>query len=287
MIYKQKGCGYKMKENLSNLPIGVFDSGMGGISVLADLVHVLPDEKYIYFGDSGNAPYGVRSKNEIKELSFNVVDHLLKFNIKALVVACNTATSVAIEELRDKLSIPVIGMEPALKPAIELNKPGKIVVMATPVTLREKKFNNLIDKFKNTTNVIKMPCPGLVEIIEKDGDNDLEIENYIKKVFSPYNPAEISSVVLGCTHYVFIKNIITNTIGHNISIIDGNLGTAKHVKHLLNSNNSLVHTNKNNCKETTAKIINSSIDTSMMNLSKKLLEKRLKDLSWSGNIKYI
>ncbi len=275
-----------MKGNLSNLPIGVFDSGVGGISVVADLVHQLPEEEYVYFGDSGNAPYGVRSKEEIKELSFKVVEHLLKLNIKALVVACNTATSVVIEELRSSLDIPVIGMEPALKPAIELNKPGKIVVMATPVTLREKKFNDLIEKFKDTNNVVKMPCPGLVEIIEKEGNQDREIENYIKAVYSPYNIDEIGAVVLGCTHYVFIRDIIANIVGNKIAIVDGNYGTARHVKHLLQEEEALASTSEEDFKETRIKIINSSSDINMVSLSKKLLEKRLEDLNWRGNIKY-
>jgi len=276
-----------IKEDLSNLPIGVFDSGVGGISVLADLVHQLPDEEYIYFGDSGNAPYGVRSKDEVKRLSFNVVDQLLNYKIKALVVACNTATSVAIEELRSSLDIPVIGMEPALKPAIELNKSGKIMVMATPVTLREKKFNDLIEKFKHTANVSKVPCPGLVEIIEKEGKNAFEIESYIKKVFSPYKIDEIGVIVLGCTHYLFIKDIIANILGENISIVDGNFGTAKHVRHLLEDNGTLIPISKEDCKETKIKVINSSSDVNMIYLSKKLLEERLKDLNWCGKIKYI
>jgi len=276
-----------MKESLTNLPIGVFDSGVGGISVLADLIHQLPDEKYIYFGDSGNAPYGVRSKEEVKKLSFNVVEELLDFKIKALVVACNTATSVAIEELRSSLEIPVIGMEPALKPAIELNKSGQILVMATPVTLREKKFNDLIEKFKDTTNVIKIPCPGLVEIIEKDNNNAKEVENYIRKIFSPYPIDGIGVIVLGCTHYVFIKGILENLLGKEVSIVDGNLGTAKHVKALLVDNENLAYIQEKNCKKTKVKIINSSNDPNMISLSKELLEKRLKDLQWCGTIQYI
>lgn len=282
-----KGWWCKMKDNLSNLPIGVFDSGVGGISVLADLVHQLPNEEYIYFGDSGNAPYGIRSKEEVKELSFDVVNHLLKFNIKALVVACNTATSVAIEDLRNSLEIPVIGMEPALKPGIELNKIGKVAVMATPVTLREKKFNDLIQKLERTANVVKIPCPGLVEIIEKEGKYSDEIEKYIKNIFSSYNIDELGVIVLGCTHYIFIKDIIANIVGKNISIVDGNLGTAKHVKHLLKENHTLMPISEENCKETRIKIINSSDDANMVSLSKRLLEERLKDLNWCGTIKYI
>lgn len=274
-----------MIENSASLPIGVFDSGVGGISVLADLIHQLPNEQYIYFGDSGNAPYGVRSKEEVKNLSFNVVDKLLNFNIKAVVVACNTATSIVIEELREGLNIPVIGMEPALKPAIELNNSGKIVVMATPVTLREKKFNDLIMKLTDTDRVVKMPCPGLVEIIEQQGDHDAEIEDYIRKIYESYRMDAIGTVVLGCTHYVFIKDIIANVVGAEATVIDGNLGTARHVKELLKQRETL--NTEGICGETSVKIMNSSKDASMITLSQRFLEKRLKDLNWCGTIKYI
>ncbi len=276
-----------MDKKLPNLPIGVFDSGVGGISVLADLTHQLPDEEYVYFGDSTNAPYGVRSKEEVKQLSLNVVDYLLNFKIKALVVACNTATSVVINELRNSLNIPVIGMEPALKPGIELNKGGKVAVMATDVTLREEKFNNLIQILKYDTNIIKMPCIGLVEIIEKEGKYSKKIENYIKNAFSSYNIDEVGVIVLGCTHYIFIKDIIAEAVGKNIAIVDGNLGTVRQVKNLLEANNKIMPLTAGDCKETKIKIINSSNDTYMMNLSKRLLEERLKDLNWCGNIKYI
>lgn len=276
-----------MEKNSFNLPIGVFDSGVGGISVLADLAHQLPDEQYVYFGDSVNAPYGIKSNEEVKQLSLNAVKRLLDFKIKALVVACNTATSVVINELRSNLNIPVIGMEPALKPGIELNKRGKIAVMATDVTLREKKFNDLIRKLKYATNVIKMPCLGLVEIIEKEGKYSGKTEDYIKDIFSSYNIDEIGVIVLGCTHYVFIKDIIADIVGEDVIIVDGNLGTVRHVKNLLQSNNKLNSNNARGCKETKIKLINSSKDSNMLALSKKLLEERLKDLNWCGMIKYI
>lgn len=276
-----------MEKNLSNLPIGVFDSGVGGISVLADLVHQLPDEQYVYFGDSVNAPYGVRSNEEVKRLSLNAVEYLLNFKIKALVVACNTATSVVINELRNKLNIPVIGMEPALKPGIKLNKQGKVAVMATDVTLREKKFNDLIQKLKYETNVIKMPCLGLVEIIEKEGKHSDKIKNYIEDIFLPHNIDEIGVIVLGCTHYIFIKDIIANVVGENIDIVDGNLGTVRHVKNLLQADNKLISSETGGCKETKIKLINSGKNSDMLELSKKLLEERLNGLNWCGNIKYI
>ena len=276
-----------MEKNLSDLPIGVFDSGVGGISVLADLACQLPDEQYVYFGDSDNAPYGARSNKEVKQLSLNAVDYLLNFKIKALVVACNTATSVAINELRNNLDIPVIGMEPALKPGIELNKQGKVVVMATDVTLREKKFNDLIQKLKYATNVIKMPCLGLVEMIEKGGKHSDKIRDYIKNVFLQYNIDEIGVIVLGCTHYIFVKDIIVDIVGKNIAIVDGNLGTVRHVKHLLQADNKLTPGKTQGCGETRVKLINSSKDANMLVLSRELLEKRLKSLNWCGTVKYI
>lgn len=276
-----------MGENSFNLPIGVFDSGVGGISVLADLAYQLPYEQYVYFGDSINAPYGTRSNEEVKRLSINAVNHLLDFKIKALVVACNTATSVVINDLRKNLNIPVIGMEPALKPGIELNRRGKVAVMATNVTLREKKFNNLIQKLRYATNVIKMPCLGLVEIIEEEGKHSGKIEDYIRDIFSSYNINDIGVIVLGCTHYVFIKDIITDVVGENVVIVDGNLGTVRHLKNLLHSDNKLNPDSARSCKETEIKLINSGKGSNMLALSKKLLEGRLKDLNWDGIIKYI
>ncbi len=276
-----------MKNNLFNLPIGVFDSGVGGISVLADLAHQLPNEQYVYFGDSINAPYGIKSNEEIKQLSLNVVNNLLNFKIKALVVACNTATSVVINELRNSLDIPVIGMEPALKPGIKLNKRGKVAVMATDVTLREKKFNNLIQKLGYAENIIKMPCLGLVEIIEKEGKHSDKIENCIKNIFSSYSINEIGVIVLGCTHYVFIKDIIENIVGEDIVIVDGNLGTVRHVKNLLQSDNKLNSDGTGGCKETKITLINSSSDDNMLHLSKRLLEERLEYLNWCGTIEYV
>ncbi len=299
-----------MERNLLDSPIGVFDSGVGGISVLADLINQLPNEQYVYYGDSYNAPYGVKSRDEVRLLSLNVVDHLLEYKIKALVVACNTATSAAIEDLRASLDLPVIGMEPALKTGVDMNRSGKIAVMATNVTLEEEKFNRLVKKIADKTRLIKIPCPGLVEIIEKEGRHSSKIEDYIKDIFSPYNLDEVGVVVLGCTHYIFIKDTISRLVGQAIDIVDGNLGTARHVNHLLQASGKLNPANRGQacrsekeamlddsivniscrgqfCSSTLVKLINSSHDPDMILLSKRLLEERLKDLNWCGTIKYI
>lgn len=222
-----------MEKPTIDLPIGVFDSGVGGISVLSKMVSTLPNEKYIYFADSKHAPYGVRSLEEVRQLSLSAVDFLCNQGIKALVVACNTATSVAIDKLREKLTIPVIGMEPAVKPAVELGNEGKIVVMATPLTLNQKKFNLLLNRFGEQAEIIPLPCPGLVELIEKGNTSGKVIEDYLYKLFADVNIKSLSSVVLGCTHYIFIKAEVARLVGTGVEIIDGNCGTVKHLHRIL------------------------------------------------------
>lgn len=283
LIYYNKLIGgMTMKE----LPIGVFDSGVGGISVLAELIHKLPQEKYIYYGDSGNAPYGTRSLEEVRTLSIGVANKLVEQGIKAFVVACNTATSGAINELRDKLDIPVIGMEPAIKPAFEMKNGGKVAVMATPFTLREKKFNNLISQWAEPAEIVKLPCPGLVEIIERTGGKGDELDAYLSQLFSQIDLSVISSLVLGCTHYIFIKNAIAKLIGKNILIIDGNRGTANQVERILREQDILYDLNARSNSKTDIKIYNSSKSEVMIHLSKQLLERRLKDLGWQGMVQY-
>lgn len=272
-----------MDNSTSESPIGVFDSGLGGLSVLAELIECMPNERYIYFGDSSNAPYGIRDTYKVKELTFNVVDYLMKYNIKALVVACNTATSAAINDLRNDYEIPIIGMEPALKPAIEKCNSKEIVVMATPVTLREKKFNNLIDQYGASSNVIKLPCPGLVELIEKNGGQGENIKLYLKVLFKNIDISKVGAVVLGCTHYIFIKDILKEILGNNIDLIDGNKGTAKHLFRSLNEQNN----QGEQSYITQVNIVNSTKDSKMIALSKELLEKQLVLLNWKGSLKYI
>ena len=149
--------------------IGFFDSGIGGLSVLKEALKILPNENYIYYGDTENAPYGTKTKEEVKDLTFRAVEFLDKHKIKALVVACNTATSAAVRELREKYSFPIIGMEPAIKPAVENNqKKGKrVLTLATPLTLKEEKFQSLISKFDVEHIVDMLPAPKLVEFAEK------------------------------------------------------------------------------------------------------------------------
>lgn len=252
---------------MQNRPIGFFDSGVGGISVLKEAMKILPYENFIYYGDSKNAPYGTKTVDEVKQLSFRVSEFLMEKQIKALVVACNTATSAAIKDLRMKYStIPVIGIEPALKPAVEIKREGKVLIMATPVTLAEKKFNNLLKKYNSKADIIPLPCPGLAELIEAGVLNGDKLENYLKEKLSIYIHSGIAAIVLGCTHYPLIKGEIAK-LTLDVPIIDGSVGTVKQLKRrlimlkLLNENG-----HKGNIE-----ILNSIDDKRMIELSNKLL----------------
>lgn len=223
------------------MPIGVFDSGIGGISVLAEIIRILPYEEFVYFADTLHSPYGTKPEDVVRSLSIEATEFLSFVGIKSLVIACNTATSVAVNEIRRMYPFPVVGMEPALKPAVELGLTGKILVMATPLTLKSKKFIELAHHYRHRTEVVSLPCEGLVEIIEREYPNGREIKEYLSRVFSPVNKEDISAIVLGCTHYVLIKKEIVNIVGDKIKVIDGNCGTARHLRtvlqneHLLNN----------------------------------------------------
>lgn len=214
-------------------PIGVFDSGIGGVSVLRELVKIAPRENIIYYGDSKNAPYGDKDTDEVRALTFAATEKLLSLGIKALVVACNTATSAAVRRLRTMYpDLPIVGIEPAVKPAViygenKLRKrdgSSKILVMATPVTISEEKFAVLTEEYKERAEILPLPCPHLAELIEKSPLDSPELEKYISKLLAPYKG--VDSVVLGCTHYPFIKNLISSALP-NAQIFDGGFGTAK------------------------------------------------------------
>ncbi len=244
----------KLKKS-KNSSIGVFDSGLGGLSVLSTLKQVMPNEKYIYYGDSLNAPYGTKSTEQVIEYSDNIVNWFLQRNVKALVIACNSATSAAANHLRAKYDIPIIGMEPAIKPAIKNLDTKKIAVMATELTLREKKFENLIENIAldsdKMADIIRVPCPALVELVEHGILSGDVIENEIKKSFansgiSDLNFNEIDAIVLGCTHFSFLKESIINLLKKEVSIFDGNMGTALHLKRILEQNNLINEDKRNN-----------------------------------------
>lgn len=249
-----------------NRPIGFFDSGVGGISVLKEAIKLMPEENYIYFGDSKNAPYGTKSVEEVKELSFKAAEYLIDKKVKAIVVACNTATSAAISDMRKIYDIPIIGIEPALKPAVNLKRDGKVIIMATPMTLAEKKFNNLMKKYAKNADIYQLPCPGLVELIEEGRYEGTEVKEYLEKALEEVLKHKIAAVVLGCTHYPFIKGSLRNIIGNEISIIDGGRGTSKQLKRKLKE----CHIKRDTNEKGEIKIFNSG-NEKIFDLSIKLL----------------
>lgn len=257
---------------IKDKPIGIFDTGVGGLTVLGTAAKLLPAEEFIYFGDSKNAPYGVKEVEEARRLTFNAVDFLLSKEVKAVVIACNTATSAAIEQLRryHKNKI-IIGMEPALKPAVELNRKGNIVIMATPMTLAEKKFNNLMKFYEKEASIIPLPCAGLVELIESGILEGPELDRYLEEKLNPIIKEEISSIVLGCTHYPFVKKAISKIVGEEVPIIDGSEGTVKQLKRQLELNDTIRDGNEKG-KIT---MFNSEENKNMIELSYQLLEKLL------------
>lgn len=231
-----------MSNSKAKLPIGVFDSGIGGISVLAEIIKMLPHEEFIYYADTLHSPYGSKSEEVVRSLSIRAAEFLSRRGIKSLVVACNTATCAAIAEIRKMFSFPVIGMEPAIKPAVESKPGGKILVMATPLTLKSRKFHELVCRYKHLAGIVPLPCPGLVDIIEHGHIQGQVIQEYLSPMFSQIHRDDVSTVVLGCTHYVLIKGEILKVVGENITVIDGNFGTSKRLRNVLRSERLLAGT---------------------------------------------
>lgn len=210
-------------------PIAVFDSGMGGISVLKEMVKFMPEEDFIYFGDSANAPYGIRSVEEVRRLT---IDHIRFFieekSAKAIAVACNTATSAAVRDLRILYpDVPLVGLEPAIKPAVLSCEDPKILVMATPRTLAEEKFHNLEQLYESQAVIYPLPCPGLMEFVEQGILDGPELEDYLKRIMEPYLSKGLTGIVLGCTHYPFVQKPIARIAGPEVEIFDGSIGTAR------------------------------------------------------------
>ncbi|MBQ5866707.1 MAG: glutamate racemase [Oscillospiraceae bacterium] len=218
--------------NKKNLPIGVFDSGLGGISVLKELMQLMPEEHYLYFGDSANAPYGTRTTEEVKILTLNAAARLYERGIKALVVACNTATAAAITQIREEYpNLIVVGIEPALKMATDRFPRGHVGIMATQVTLREEKLEHLVGRFPDVT-VEKIPAPGLVELVEQGKTQSEETEALLRNILKPY-VGQLDAIVLGCTHYPFVKDTVQKILGEGVVVLDGGAGTARQTKRLL------------------------------------------------------
>lgn len=220
--------------------IAVFDSGVGGLSVLRELLKIMPNERYLYFGDSANAPYGTRSTEEVRQLTLAAAEKLVKRGIKALVVACNTATSAAIEQLRAQYpNLIVVGIEPALKLAADTFPGGNIGIMATQVTLREEKFHALCHRVAEDCRLFPIPAPGLVELVESGKADSPEMDAFLENLLAPYR-GKLQALVLGCTHYPFAEKAIAKVLP-GTALLQGGAGTAQQTRRRLEQQ-GLLHT---------------------------------------------
>lgn len=224
-----KNEGAHVRESARRAPIAVIDSGVGGISVLRELVRVMPNESYIFFGDESNAPYGTKTREAVRSITESNVDFLInKYHIKELVIACNTATGAAAKSLRELYpEMPIIGIEPEIKSACSLPGTPKVLIMATPLTLRQPKFRDLLARYGDGAEVTLLPCPGLMELIE-EGHTDGELLcGYLRSLFASMNSpcTDFDAVVLGCTHYPHAEKAIARFFP-GARFYDGCRGTA-------------------------------------------------------------
>lgn len=219
--------------------IGVFDSGVGGLSVLREIWAQLPHEDTIYFADTAHCPYGSRSTDEIRELSAGIVRFLIHRGAKVIVVACNTASAAALHRLREQFAVPIVGMEPAVKPAAEHTHTGKVGVIATQVTFQGELFARLVERFAGGVNVLTQACPGLVNQVEAGKLDDTETDRLLRLYLQPMVDAGIDSLALGCTHYPFLQDAIQRVVGPAVEIIDPAPAVARQTARVLERNGLL------------------------------------------------
>lgn len=263
--------GKEMENNQTlHLPIGFMDSGLGGLSVLREAVKLMPEEDFIYYGDSANAPYGTKSRDEIRALTFHVVEYLLERGIKGLAVACNTATSAAVRDLRKMYpDLPIVGIEPAVKPAVLNSKGGRILVMATPMTIELQKFHSLLEQYEDKADIVAIPCKGLMEFVENGDLEGEDLSEYFTQLLAPYLTENTEGIVLGCTHYPFLeKQLKAFLSGREIKLYDGSYGTAAELKRRIGEKGLL----RNEERIGNIEILNSLNDPGKIALSYKLLQ---------------
>ena len=232
--------GMPNKIKQSAAPIGVFDSGVGGISVLKHIRELMPHENLIYVADSKNAPYGNQTPDFIQERTFQLAEFLLKRGVKALVVACNTATAAAAAGLRERYhDLPIIGMEPAVKPAVAATKTGVVGVLATSGTLKSAQFAALLEHYGQGVEVVTQACIGLVECVERGELTSPSTQALLKQYIQPLLDANADTIVLGCTHYPFVLPLIKDLVGKDVVLIDTGAAVANHLKNRLKENQLL------------------------------------------------
>lgn len=224
---------------MDNRPIGVFDSGLGGVSVLKTFVDMLPNESFVYYGDNGNAPYGEKTKQHIADLSADCCRQLINKGAKAIVIACNTATAASIERLNDEFDLPILGMEPAVREASQIDSEGKVLVMATRGTLSLERYNERVKELGLVGQTIDVPAGDIVVLVEGGKAQSEEMRETVKGLLSPHASEKVKAIVLGCTHFVQVKNIIGEVgkgIWPGVQVVDSNSVVLKQLEQLLDEN---------------------------------------------------
>lgn len=226
---------------MNDAPIGVFDSGVGGLSVLREIHHLLPAESLLYVADSGFVPYGEKPPEFICERSRAIAEFLLARGAKALVLACNTATAAAVADLRARYAVPIIGMEPAVKPATLATRSGVVGVLATTGTLRSARFAALLDRFAGSVTVVTQPCPGLVECVERGELSGPQVSALLRRYTQPLLAAGCDTLILGCTHYPFLRPALQQLLPENIHLVDTGAAVARQLRAKLTEHDALAH----------------------------------------------
>lgn len=214
-------------------PIGIFDSGIGGLSVAREIRQRLPAERLLYFADAAYCPYGGRPLEEIRARSHEVVGELVQRGAKVIVVACNSASGAALESLRERFDLPIVGLEPAVKPAVAGSRNGRVGVLATAATLQSERFRRLVERYGGDAELIQRVSPDLVELVESGEISGPEVERFLARTLAPLREAGVDTVVLGCTHYPFLREPIGEVMGEGVEIVDSGEAVARQVERVL------------------------------------------------------
>lgn len=219
-------------------PVGIFDSGVGGLSVAREIRRELPSEHLLYVADTAYVPYGDKTEDAVRARTLRIGEWMQAQGAKVFVVACNTASGAALEALRETLSIPVIGLEPALKPAVRESATGRVGVMATTGTCGSARLQRLVDNYANGATVVRQPCPGLADLVEDGVLSGPELEARMAEYVAPLREAEVDTVVLGCTHYVFVRDAIQQALP-GVRLLDSSAAIARRTRQILDGSNAL------------------------------------------------
>lgn len=261
---------------MNNQPIGIFDSGIGGLTVMAEIIRALPNENIIYFGDTAHVPYGSKSKSVVTDFSLNIAAFLRKKNVKMIVVACNTASAYALSLLRKKFDIPLIGViDPGAKNAVEKTKNKKIGVIGTEGTINSSSYTSAIKRYLKTSKIFARACPLFVPLAEEGWFNHKVTYEVAKEYLSPLVKKGIDTLVMGCTHYPTLKNVIRNVVGKDIILIDSARSCAKEVTDVLNKNNM----NASNTIKSSYKFFVSDVPEKFKIIGQRFLKKPILNVS--------